>query len=449
MKTKILLLFLLLATGSAIAQQDSLRKVNISGQAPDPDNESRWSVGGYGEMLAAFKDYGLNRYYGGEGNTRKNRSEISIPRFVLSGEYKITSKWILSAEIEFESGGTGMAYELESGTGSENGEYEMEVEKGGEVALEQFHITRRIVDGFNVRAGHLVLPVGLTNAHHEPVNFFTATRPEGATVILPSPWHETGLELFGKFGRNYARFQYQLLVTAGLNPTGFNIYNWIQGGRQGFFEADNFSAPAYTARLDYKGVPGLRVGASVFYNPHSERNCDRLNTYSDLGAIDVLLYSADLQYKNRYVTVRANFLSGNITNTVGLTARNRSYSKSSPYSRKGPVARQAMDYSIEAGLNIQAFFPQVEKFRPLYIFAHYNYYNPQEKGEEGLTMDPRCQVSAWSFGLNWEAARGLVVKADYTMRQIGTHAPFAKGAFTSENEFRLGLAYALWFSNRF
>ena len=121
MKTKILLLFLLLATGSAIAQQDSLRKVNISGQAPGETSESRWSVGGYGEMLAAFKDYGLNRYYGGNGNTRKNRSEISILRFVLSGEYKITPKWILTAEIEFESGGTGVAYELESGTGSEKG----------------------------------------------------------------------------------------------------------------------------------------------------------------------------------------------------------------------------------------------------------------------------------------------------------------------------------------
>ena len=37
-------------------------------------------------------------------------------------------------EIEFEYGGTGNAYELEN---TENGEYETEVEKGGEVALAQ------------------------------------------------------------------------------------------------------------------------------------------------------------------------------------------------------------------------------------------------------------------------------------------------------------------------
>ena len=44
---------------------------------------------------------------------------------------------------------------------------------------------------FNVRAGHLIVPMGLTNAHHEPINFFGTSRPEGETTIIPSTWHET------------------------------------------------------------------------------------------------------------------------------------------------------------------------------------------------------------------------------------------------------------------
>ena len=52
-----------------------------------------------------------------------------------------------------ESGGTGTAFELEN---TENGEYETEVEKGGEVAIEQFHITRLIHRSLNVRAGQLL-----------------------------------------------------------------------------------------------------------------------------------------------------------------------------------------------------------------------------------------------------------------------------------------------------
>ena len=215
------------------------------------DGYDRFRFGGYGEVLASFMDYGINRYrgtMGQKGNTRDHRNEISIPRFVLAFDYKFNSKWILGAEIEFEAGGTGSAYEIEN---TENGEYETEVEKGGEVALEQFHITRLIHPAFNVRAGHIIVPVGLTNEHHEPINFFGAFRPEGETSIIPSTWHETGIEFFGTFGKGYGRFNYQAQVVAGLNANGFDRNNWVQGGKQGLFETDNFTSPAYVARLNY------------------------------------------------------------------------------------------------------------------------------------------------------------------------------------------------------
>ena len=180
-KVNVCLMAALLATGSLWANEaDSL---NVAGEKPAKKTEKyddgykRFRVGGYGEAVASFKDYGINRYYGNpDGNTRDHRNTISIPRFVLAFDYKFTQKWILGAEIEFESGGTGSAMELEN---SENGEYETEMEKGGEVALEQFHITRLIHPAFNVRAGHMIVPVGLTNAHHEPVNFFGYIRKQG------------------------------------------------------------------------------------------------------------------------------------------------------------------------------------------------------------------------------------------------------------------------------
>lgn len=416
---------------------------------------TKFRVGSYGEVLTQFMDYGLNRFYGGgnkayggTGAKRERHSAISIPRFILAGEYKITPKWIIGAEIEFEAGGTGQATEIEATTASENGEYETEQEKGGEVALEQFHVTRLIVPAFNIRAGHMIMPVGLTNTHHEPLNFFTAARPEGATTLLPSTWHETGIEFFGEFGKGMAKFDYEAMVTAGLNPNGFNIYNWVKGGRQGFLEVDNFTAPAYTARLNWAGVPGLRLGGSIFYNPNAGKNCDKLSTYDKTGKINVLIYSFDAQYVNRYVTARANFLTGHISNTVGLTQANNEYSGNSPYSRKGPVAKQAIDVSAEVGLNLKSIFSGCEKFPVIFPFVHYNYYNTQYRGEKGLNMDDRCEVTLWSFGLNYRPLPMLVVKADYTTRQIGTAKMFGKGHYTSENEFRIALAYNLWFSKR-
>lgn len=425
----------------------------LASTVPTPADTAftRFRVGGYGEMLAQFKDYGLNRFSGvPTGNMKVNHNEIGIPRFVLAGDYKITSRWILGAEIEIESGGTGQALEIEKGSGSENGEYELEQEKGGEVALEQFHLTRLVVPEFNVRIGHMVIPVGLTNAHHEPINFFTAARPEGATTLMPSTWHMTGVEFFGSFGRGMASFDYEAMVTAGLNPNGFNAYNWVRDGKQGLFETDNFSAPAYTARLNWTGVPGLRVGASIFYNPDAGRNADKLITYKGIGDINVLLYSFDIQYINKYVCARGNFLSGNITNTEALTSQNRSgLGMNHPYSTPRPgtlIARRAVDWSAEVGLNLKSLFPRIEKFPRIYPFIHYNYYNPQESVAGSGTPEKRCQVSLWSFGLNWRILPGLVAKADYTTRQIGTAKVFGTSGYHSENEFRLALAYTLWFT---
>ena len=409
---------------------------------PDTLGYRQFRFGGYGEMVANFKDYGINRFYGhSDGNSKQNHNTISIPRFVLAFDYKFSPKWILGAEIEFEYGGTGTAYELEN---TENGEYETEVEKGGEVALEQFHITRMIIPELNVRAGHLIVPVGLTNAHHEPINFFGSSRPEGETTIIPCTWHETGIELLGRFGKGYASFDYEAMVVTGLNANGFDRNKWVRGGKQGLFEGDNFTSPAYVVRLNYTGVPGLRLGGSLYHCANTGANADKLITYDEIGKIPVTIYSFDAQYSDRYVTARANYLSGNIAHADQVGAKNGKLSNKSGYSRLTPIAKRAVSYNAEVGVNLKNIIG-CEKFPVIYPFVQYEYYNSQEKGEGMDVMDARCQVSKWNFGLNWKALPNLVVKADYTTRQIGTAKVFGTGPYNSENEFGIGIAYIGWF----
>ena len=326
-----------------------------------------------------------------------------------------------------------------------NGEYETEVEKGGEVALEQFHITRLIVPEFNVRAGHLIVPVGLTNAHHEPINFFGSSRPEGETTIIPCTWHETGIEFLGKFGKGYATFDYEAMIVTGLNANGFDRNKWVRGGKQGLFEGDNFTSPAYVARLNYTGVPGLRLGGAIYYCPNTGANADKLITYDEIGKIPVTIWSLDAQYTDRYVTARANYLSGNIAHADQVGAKNGKLSNKSGYSRTTPIAKRAVSYNAEVGVNLKNLVGGSEHFPVIYPFVQYEYYNSQEKGEGMDVMDARCQVSKWNFGLNWKALPNLVVKADYTTRQIGTSKIFGKGPYNSENEFGIGIAYIGWF----
>lgn len=411
----------------------------VKGAAQD---YNKFRIGGYGEMVASHKDYGINRFISPTGSTKEDRNTIAIPRFVLAIDYKFNPKWMLGAEIEFEAGGTGTALELEN---TENGEYETEIEKGGEVALEQFHITRLIHPAFNIRAGHMIVPVGLTNAHHEPINFFGSVRPEGETTILPSTWHETGIEFFGSFGSGYTRFDYQAQIVAGLNPNGFDRNTWVASGKQGYFETDNFTSPAYVARLDYNGVKGLRVGGSFYYCADAGKNSDKIQTYAAIGKIPVRIYTADAQYRNKYVTARGNIVYGNLGNSTALSRKNGQLSNLSPYSRITPIAKNAVSYGGEVGVNLAHIFQEVKKIPVIYPFARYEYYNPQEKGESGQTMDNRCQVSAWTAGANWYALPNLVVKADYTTRHIGTSKMFGTGKYTNENEFSLGVAFVGWF----
>ena len=302
-----------------------------------------------------------------------------------------------------------------------------------------------IIPEFNVRAGHLIVPVGLTNAHHEPINFFGSSRPEGETTIIPCTWHETGIELLGGFGKGYATFDYEAMIVTGLNANGFDRNKWVRNGKQGLFEGDNFTSPAYVARLNYTGVPGLRLGGSIYYCPNTGANADKLITYDEIGKIPVTIWSLDAQYSDRYVTARANYLAGTIAHADQVGAKNGKLSNKSGYSRLTPVAKRAVSYNAEVGLNLKNICGGGKYFPVIYPFAQYEYYNSQEKGAGMDVMDARCQVSKWNFGINWKALPNLVVKADYTTRQIGTSKVFGTGPYNSENEFGIGIAYIGWF----
>ena len=431
------------ATNNQEEEQESrAEKAHYDG---DPSFK-KYRIGSYGEMLVRHKDYSYNRW-GGTGTYRMDRSEISIPRFTLGGDYKFSRWFQLGAEIEFEAGGVGTEWEQETGSGAENGELESEWEKGGEV--EQFHITIPFLRQLNLRMGHIVLPVGITNAQHEPVFFFGTSRPEGETYILPSTWHETGIEFYGTLGHRYSTFSYCAQLVNGLTVDGFDKYKFLGGAKQGLFEQDVFSSPALVGRLNYEGVPGLRLGGSFYWCDNAGKNSNFPHYYSTF-KVPVHIFSGDVQYINRWVTVRANAVHGSIGNTVKLT-RSTLGRTSAAYGGNTPVAKYAVSYGGEVGFNVGNLF-RTPKPLKIYPFARYEYYNPQEKLDDGWigeVEDPRCQVAAWTFGINWYALPYLIIKGDWTTRHIGTHSAFDwKTDYNSENDFSLGIAYIAWFSKK-
>lgn len=413
LKTAVFLCVVLVSSAAAFAQADSAEY-------------KRFRFGGYGEMLFQRMDYGADRYKDPKGAPRETRSYVSIPRTILAFDYKFRDDIILSTEIEFEYGGTGSALELEY---DEAGEYEMEIEKGGEVALEQFHITKRFAPWLSVRAGHVIVPVGLTNAHHEPIFFFGTTRPEGEMTIIPCTWHETGLAVLGAYGN----LKYELMVINGLDPNGFSSSNWIRTGRQVVFETSVMTSPAYAGRLEYTPLKGLRFGVSGYYNK-SAKNASMPQKTSGIDA-KVSIGTFDLQYLNKNLAVRANFIYGHLTDALRLSNINKNISKATQFPRT-PVAEEAMTYAVEAGYNVLSFFRSKQKLMP---FVRYEYYNSAQKVPTGMAEKPINKRDVYTVGLNYALLPNLLLKADYNIRILD------KGNYNRENTFGIAVAYTGWF----
>ena len=308
--------------------------------------------------------------------------------------------------------------------------------------MEQFYITRLLHPAFNLRFGQMVVPMGLSNAHNEPLNFFGTVRPEGEASIIPYIWHESGLAAYGTLGEKLGKFNYQAMVVSGLNAKGFSGNHWVHHGQQGLFEQDDFTNPAWLAHLDWVGVHGLRIGASLYHCSNTA-----LNSFTPKEELQhtakhpVTLWSIDAQWLGKYVEARADIVSGKVGNADKFSV---AHEHGEEAENVFPVAKRALSYGAEVGLNLKSFFGN-ENAPDVIPFVRYEYYNPMEelavRGEKSPLNDA-FKTSMWVAGVNYRLGKDIVLKADYTHRTI------AGGAFRSENEFAIGAAFNAWFLSR-
>ena len=229
---------------------------------------SRLHIGGYGEavMTRNFYSQSFNRYKKPELYANdKSHGRFDLPHICLNIGYDFGKGWTMGSEIEYEHGGTGSAVEIEA---EEAGEYEAEVEKGGEVNIEQFWINKEFMGGkLNVKAGEIIVPVGYSNAYHEPNQFFTVYRPEGEATIMPNTWHQVGLSVWGRL----KDWRYEAQLLSGLNSESFTAENFVHYGATSPYEFKVANNYAGAVRIDNYSIKGLRIGLSGYYG-YSFRN---------------------------------------------------------------------------------------------------------------------------------------------------------------------------------
>jgi hypothetical protein len=344
---------------------------------------SRTSLGGYGELHYNEPD-GIQR------------GELDFHRFVLYLGHTFTDQLSFHSELEIEH------------TSLAAGE-----ETGGEVALEQAFLDYRLHESLGIRAGLLLVPVGILNMYHEPPTFHGVERPNVERLIIPTTWREGGAGIYGAPADGLA---YQLYLVAGLRASGFSASSGLRGGRQSGFRSD-ISDPSVTGRIDLTPAGGLRLGASFFVG-NSTGGVD------SLGQGRVTFWSADVQYSSGGLVVRALAALATLSDTRQI---NREYG--------GRVADRITGWYTEAGYDILPWLaPDTDQ--ELSVFARYERYNTQAS-TDGFAPLEQYNRNDIVLGLTYRPAPSVAFKTDYTWLRNSLNS----GAARNTGQFNLGLGY--------
>jgi len=170
------------------------------------------------------------------------------------------------------------------------------IEHADTFAVQQAVIELTPTIAFGVRAGLLLLPLGIINQLNAPPTYLTVDRPLTDQLIIPTIWRELGVGLFGELG---GTLRYELDLVRGLDGTGFSAQAPLAGGRGNGFGGGNTGA-AMTGRLELFGPAGFVMGGSAYYGSASAGQ-------PSLDGVTVGIVEGDARFRGGGLDLRAEF----------------------------------------------------------------------------------------------------------------------------------------------
>jgi hypothetical protein len=312
----------------------------------------------------------------GDSSSGRGDAIIDFRRFVLLFGHRFSDRIRFVSELEVE-------HAVVAG-GEDKGELELEQ------AYLDFLIDRR----FNIRAGQLLVPVGIINERHEPPVYYGVQRPLVDTFIIPTTWFDAGAGVFGEFGPGW---RYRAYAMAPLDATGFSAGEGLADSAQQGSRA-TVRHWAGTGRLEYLGVPRLVLGASFW----------RGRTTTGSATLDprVTLVEADGRGRVGRLELRGEFAHV-FVDEAGELNRLRALKEGVDPN----LASEMLGAYVEAAHPILPF----PSPREVIGFVRYEKFDTQYRMPPGYVPLSAFKGSAWIAGVSYFPDPDVVVKVDYTV----------------------------------
>lgn len=354
---KITLFAILVGFGTMFSQSESIEE-SITEQAAaqnaaqklfDEGTSNKLTIGGYGEIHSNHPENG--------------NGKVDVHRLVTLFGYKFNDKVQFISEIEFEH--------------------------VKEVYVEQAFMSYSITDNLNLRAGLMLIPMGIVNEYHEPTTFNGVERPGMDKSIVPSTWREIGFGINGRLDN--ASIKYQAYIFNGFSSNGLGGSNGLRSGRQKGAEA-MFNESNLSTRIDYYGIGNLKVGFSGYFG---NTNVD---VDSDAPKVGISMVGFDARYTNNRFGARGQYITASISDTEDYNT----YYESN-------LGSKLAGYYVEASYNLL----ETSKTEKLDLFARYSNYDTHASVAGSLVANDAYDRNVLTTGLTWHVADGAAFKMDY------------------------------------
>ena len=330
-------------------------------------------------------------------------TQFDLARAVFGIGYRFDDRTVFNSEFEVEHS---------VASASDKGEFE----------VEQFYVDRQLAPWASVKAGLFLMPFGLLNEHHEPINYFGVQRNFVETLIIPSTWREGGFAFHGNTDNG---LNWDVGLTTGLDLGGWQFNPEDPQYRTALDLEDADVAPMQAthqelslanahylsqyAALNYTGIPGLKAGAAIFTGRAAVPTVP-----VGLPSERVTLWEGHALWTPGAAELSALYTRGRISNTAAVNLANTGVSN--------PLPSEFLGYYLQGAYTV--WQSGGYRFAPFARWEHYDMGAAYEGIPAGFTTvpaglaadgrpwpQPRDRV--WTVGANFYVTPHVVFKVDY------------------------------------